>query len=62
MGQCTFDNSLVREYTIEDPKRKLFSKGVHLSVPKEHSLRKRDGNEVLVLKGNSTTLLTWRKH
>ena len=29
-GQCTFDNSLTREYTIEDPKRKFLSKGMHL--------------------------------
>ena len=40
MGQCIFDSSLVREYTIENPKRKLLSKGVHLQVPKELSLRK----------------------
>ena len=61
MGQCTFDSFLVRDYTIENPKRKLLSKGVHLLVPKKPSLRKRDGKEVLVLKGDSTTLSTKRK-
>ena len=59
--QCTFDNSLAREYTIEDPKRKLLSKGVHLQVPKELPLREGKKREFLSQKGDSTILSTGRK-
>ena len=61
MGQCIFDSSLSREYTIEDPKRKLLSKGVHLKVRKEPPLRKGMKRRFQSEKGDSTTLLTGRK-
>ena len=56
MGQCTFDSFLVREYTIDDPKRKLLSKGVHLQVPKELPLREGKKRGLQSQKGDSTTL------
>ena len=48
--QCTFDSSLAREYTIEDPKREAPLQGSAPLGSKEAILKKRDVKEVPVPK------------
>ena len=40
-GQCTFDSSLAREYTIEDPKKKLLRDRKSTRLNSSHERRSR---------------------